>query len=202
VCPGFSYDCVFFYSKVVDGILVKMKSGFGIYSNTNQQQGFTLIELMVVIAIIGVLASVVLSALDDARVGAKNAAAYQQLRNINLGIQRMVNDTGKMPNGCSPYSTSNPEVALNTNQAGLVERPTPQDNGWGCVWTAGDVASWKGPYVPEVPVDQFRRPFMFDPDYIPFRNCPGEAELSVIRALVSRGEDQAWYSCDDLYIEI
>jgi prepilin-type N-terminal cleavage/methylation domain-containing protein len=187
---------------VVDGILVKMKLDGMKKRSTSLHAGFTLIELLVVIAIIGVLASVVLSSLDDARVGAKNAAAYQQLRNINLGIQRMVNDTGKMPNGCSPYSTSNPEVALNTNQAGLVERPTPQDNGWGCVWTAGDIASWRGPYVPEVPTDQFRRPFMFDPDYIPFRNCPAEAELPVIRALVSRGEDQAWYSCDDLYIEI
>jgi prepilin-type N-terminal cleavage/methylation domain-containing protein len=164
--------------------------------------GFTLIELMVVISIIGVLASVVLASLSDARLGAQNAAAYQQLPNINIGIQRMLIDTGKMPNGCSPYAVSNPEIALSSNQAGLVERPIVQDNGWGCMWTTGDVVKWKGPYVDEVPLDQFKLSFMYDPDYFPFRNCATEAELPIIQAVVSRGSDQAWYSCDDVYIEL
>jgi len=165
-------------------------------------RGFTLIELMVVIAIIGVLASVVLASVNDARLDAKNVAAYQQLRNINLGIQRMINDMGKMTNGCSPNALANPEVALSTNQAGLVEMPNIQNNGSNCEWTASDLAKWDGPYMDIVPLDQFGNPFFYDPDYIPFRNCSTESELSVIRAIVSRGVDEAWYSCDDVYIEM
>jgi prepilin-type N-terminal cleavage/methylation domain-containing protein len=165
-------------------------------------RGFTLIELLVAIAIIGVLASVVLSSLSDTRLEAKNVAALQQLRNITIGIQRMLNDTGKMPNGCRPNGVSNPEVGLSTNQAGLVERPIARDNGWNCEWTVGEVSRWNGPYVDIVPLDQFGRSYMYDPDYFPFRNCASETELPVIQAIVSRGADFVWYSCDDVYVQL
>lgn len=164
--------------------------------------GFTLIELMVVISIIGVLASVVISSLNDARRSAKDAATKQQLRNINIGIQRLIHDTGRMPNGCSPYSVANPEVPLSSNQAGLTERPVVQNNGSHCQWSTQAVAAWNGPYVEVMPLDSFNKPFFYDPDYIPFRNCADETELPVIQAIVSRGEDGAWYSCDDLYIQM
>lgn len=47
-----------------------------------QNKGFTLIELMVVIAIIGILASVVLSSLDSARTSARKAAILQQMDSL------------------------------------------------------------------------------------------------------------------------
>ena len=171
-------------------------------SSSEKQTGFTLIELLVVIAIIGVLASVILASLTDARVSAQEAATKQQLKNLHVAVQQLLTDTGKKPNGCPAYRTANPEVALDANQAGLTERPEVRDNGYGCQWTAEDVAKWGGPYIDFIPQDIAGQSYFYDPDYVPYRNCDSEAELPVIAAIVSRGLDRAWYSCDDIYIEL
>lgn len=165
-------------------------------------RGFTLIELLVVIAIIGILASVVLASLTDARISAQETATKQQLKNLHIAVEQLLTDTGKKPNGCPAYRTANPEVALDSNQAGLVERPTVSNNSGGCEWTAEDLAKWGGPYVDFIPKDLTGISYFYDPDYIPFRNCAEKSELPVIAAIVSRGLDRAWYSCDDIYIEL
>ena len=50
--------------------------------NTQSASGFTLVELLLVIAIIGVLASVVLSSLRDARDSGNDAVIKQSLANV------------------------------------------------------------------------------------------------------------------------
>lgn len=166
------------------------------------QSGFTLLELLVVIAIIGVLASIVLVSLDQARTKAGESTAKGELHNIRNGIMLLVNDTGKAPNGCSFGSTANPEVSLDTNQAGLIEQPNIQDNGSGCEWTASDVARWNGPYI-ETPLDPWGTSYRFDPDYYPYRHCSSESEQPGIQAIVAPGPDgSAAYTCDDIWIEL
>jgi prepilin-type N-terminal cleavage/methylation domain-containing protein len=60
--------------------------------------GFTLIELMVVIAIIGVLASTVLANVSDARKSARDAIRLQDMKAMHTALERFYNDNGMYPN--------------------------------------------------------------------------------------------------------
>jgi prepilin-type N-terminal cleavage/methylation domain-containing protein len=60
--------------------------------------GFTLIELMVVIAIIGILASTVLANLSDAQKSARDAIRLQDMKALHIAFERYFNDNGVYPN--------------------------------------------------------------------------------------------------------
>lgn len=78
----------------------------------NHQKGFTLIEILVVIAIIGILASVVLAALNSARSKARDAQRKETLKQISRAAELYYNDNLAYPvttgwlSGWNP--TSNP----------------------------------------------------------------------------------------------
>lgn len=60
--------------------------------------GFTLIEILVVIAIIGILASVVLVGLNEARAKARDSERVQTLRAFKTALELYYADYGKYPN--------------------------------------------------------------------------------------------------------
>ena len=55
-------------------------------SNANAAHGFTLVELLVVIAVIGILASLVLPALSSAKDRAVRIQCLNNLRQFNMGL--------------------------------------------------------------------------------------------------------------------
>lgn len=59
-----------------------------------KHSGFTLIELMVVIAIIGVLASTVLANLSDAQAAARDAIRMQDMKSLHTAFERFANEHG------------------------------------------------------------------------------------------------------------
>lgn len=62
------------------------------------QKGFTLIELMVVISIVGLLSSVVLAALSSARGKAKDSAVMYELRQISTLMALEYSDSSSYTN--------------------------------------------------------------------------------------------------------
>lgn len=182
--------------------------------NTMKTHGFTLIELLIVIAIIGILAAIVISNLFPTTDKAKTARAQEELHSLQLAIQNLIDDTGKLPNGCDPNGGGNPEVALNGAQAGLTSRPTQGSTGSGCIWTADEVANWNGPYIPanDNLVDPWGSPYYFDPDYHPGKDggawdCSfgDQATDPIISVVESFGPDKTGvnsYDCDDIYLQL
>lgn len=175
--------------------------------------GFTLIELLVVIAIIGVLASVVISAVNTARQKGQDAKARSELKSIRSAIALLEDDTGKWPGGCPPGVVANPEVDLATDQAGMTQAPTVQDNGSGCEWQSSDITRWKGPYI-KTPLDPWGRSYHFDSDYQQYENCASTAAsdkypaVPKFVAVVSPGPTKTSatgindYDCDDIFLKI
>jgi len=60
-------------------------------------RGFTLIDLLVVISIIGLLSSVVLATLDSARVKARDAQRITALKQIQTALELYYADNGRYP---------------------------------------------------------------------------------------------------------
>jgi len=113
------------------------------------RSGFTLIEIMVVIAILAILAVIVMPKLvgrtDDARI----TAAKVQLRNIEEGLHLY-----KLDNGVYPGTEQGLEALVRPPSVGIVPK------------------NWKaGGYLPKVPLDPWGFPFVYlapGPDGTPY----------------------------------
>lgn len=118
-------------------------------------RGFTLIEILIVIAIIGILASVITPALSDARAKALVAATQVELGNIDKAMKLLYDDTGYYPNGATSYCrTTLPadnEVDLSLGTASLVA-------------DGNSLSDWRGPYIPSA-IDKWGTPYYLDEDY-------------------------------------
>jgi prepilin-type N-terminal cleavage/methylation domain-containing protein/prepilin-type processing-associated H-X9-DG protein len=63
-------------------------------SNSESAEGFTLVEMLVVIAVIAILAALLLPALSRAKASARKSACISNLRQVGLGIHLYAGDNG------------------------------------------------------------------------------------------------------------
>ncbi len=75
----------------------KGQSFFGFRSSFGRQAGFTLIELMVVVAIIGILAVIALPAMRTAPLKAREAVLKADLYQLRSCIDQFLGDKGQYP---------------------------------------------------------------------------------------------------------
>jgi len=104
--------------------------------NRRTQLGFTMMELLIVLVIIGLLAALVGPALYQRIAPAKESVARAQIENFMTALDSYFVDTGRFP----------------TAQQGLQAlRIRPESE-----------ARWKGPYLKkEIPADPWGNPFLY-----------------------------------------
>lgn len=94
--------------------------------------GFTLVELLITIAIIGILAAIVLVNLNSSREGARDVRRVADIRQIITALQLYYNDNGGYP-GPAIASLTGPtptdgSIPWNTFLISWPEAPIPADN--------------------------------------------------------------------------
>ncbi|MCK5059862.1 MAG: prepilin-type N-terminal cleavage/methylation domain-containing protein [Candidatus Pacebacteria bacterium] len=150
-------------------------------NQTKNNKGFTLIELLVVIAIIGILSSVVIASLNTARQRARTARAQADLKQFQLAIGLLYDDTSLHPRKLtlSPC-VQDPEVYLNSSAAGIQS-------------TDGGFPGWDGPYMGSVPLDPWGTNYYFDPDLrcTDQKGCEGISSGTMVRGIQSFGPNKA-----------
>lgn len=124
-----------------------------------KQKGFTLIELMVVIAIIGILASIVIVSLNSSKGKARDAERVQDIENIAGAIKLFYQDNGYLPR----------------NQTGWCTYISNPSNGYGAAFQS-DIAS----YLPVVPLDPTNKNSVGDYFYSNDNNTGGKFTLCAV----------------------
>jgi len=69
------------------------------FFRVQSQRGFTLLEILIVIAIIGILAAVVLASLNSSRVKARDAQRVAQLKEVEKALAIYYTTNGRYPAG-------------------------------------------------------------------------------------------------------
>ena len=150
-----------------------------------KSKGFTLVELMIVVVIIGVLASIAIPNFLSYREKAKGAEAKSNLRAIKTAIEMLAIDTGEWPNHMPPHDLGAGVEVEDLSIAAV-----------GLLSTDGAFPNWNGPYLDSVMLtDPWGNNYFFDQDY----SISG-TDYVVVGSYGPNGVGKNLYDEDDIYL--
>ena len=121
--------------------------------------GFTLVEVLLVVAVVAVLAAIVLPTLGRAKEKAKQAACLSNLRQLGLGLQLYLGDWHQRfpyawtPAFCEPWAAYRNSLPMQPEEASVAYALRPylnDDRVWICPADIGD--PWRQPKQPPSPM--------------------------------------------------
>ncbi|MDP2593317.1 MAG: type II secretion system protein GspG [bacterium] len=132
------------------------------------QKGFSLVEILIVIGILSVLSTVVVTALNIARLKAQTVQAEIVINQLNIAIESLAADTGFWPGREAAAGGPEPQEVGKVSCGASASNNEVQDLGdpqAGLTADSGDYTGWDGPYIREVPLDPWGNKYFFDTDY-------------------------------------
>lgn len=157
----------------------------------NKDSGFTVIELLTVMAIIGLLSALAIVAVNGAREKARIAKAQEDVRSIHKTIAMLEIDTGEWPDHKNAFED---ECGVSDNEIcgdGCTYSITDCESGITC--DDGYFLSWRGPYMENIPLDPWGNEYFFDTDYTTGGNCE-----AVVGSYGPNGIGNNLYDADDV----
>lgn len=151
---------------------------------SKSENGFTLVELMITIAIIGILAAIAIPNFIKYREKSRISHAQSELKSIEMAITDLILDTNLWPtqNIAGDPSAGSESWDLSLLAAGLVS-------------TDGNFPDWAGPYLDSIPIDPWGNNYFFDEDY-----TINGADHTVIGSFGPNGVGPNLYDADDVII--
>jgi general secretion pathway protein G len=154
---------------------------------SRHEKGFTLIELMIVIAIIGILSAIAIPNFISYREKSKIAHAESELKTIQMAIIDLAFDTNMWPNNIQAGIV---DAGCDSGELGDLSAPDA-----GLVATNGDFPDWNGPYLEEIPTDPWGNNYWWDPDY----GIDGDKYVVIVSS-GPNGSGVNVYDDDNIYI--
>ena len=104
--PNYKWLIFFLYTKIIE-----LSNSYNrvIYRVKFNKKAFTLVELLVVIAVIAILAALLLPALNQAKVQAKSASCLSNLKQSGLAMNLYIHDNNLFPALASPPTYNYPQ---------------------------------------------------------------------------------------------
>ncbi|MGL5392148.1 MAG: pilin, partial [Shewanella sp.] len=98
--------------------------GFKLHNSVNKQQGFTLIELMIVVAIIGILAAIALPAYQTYTAKAKFSEVVISTSDLKTQVELCALDLGAVTNCTAAAKGNGWAIPANLGASGFVNSVT------------------------------------------------------------------------------
>ncbi len=165
------------------------------------KKGFTLVELLIVIAIMSLLASMILASIRVARLKAYNTRAQADGNQLRSAILQLEGDTNQSPSPGATHTSA--AVCIPSPAVGAVTLVGGAGTNVGLT-NDGTTAfpSWKGPYIANISNDPWGTAYRFYSNgtcNTGVLGCGGIANGTAVRAVVSFGIDRVAGGGDDIF---
>lgn len=105
---------------MLEGVMARRASRINFnLVNRSLGRGFTIVELLIVIVVIGVLAAITIVAFSGVQTRARDARVMSELKSLQTSMEMFVTDNGRKPTNAGAGNNTHPEIGTVLRGANL-----------------------------------------------------------------------------------